>query len=116
MLAGASPFINSCVVPRRNWPVRLPGLQQGGRREIGPVERRFIAQFVAQIAHRLRAGADIFRELRRIHQFNAGRHFQAAGAADHQQALDAGLFDRGEDLLGAAEGFLIQVVFAQPGL
>ena len=41
---------------------------------------------------------------------------RAAGAADHQQALDAGLFDRGEDLLGASSGLFIQVVFAPAGV
>ncbi len=70
------------------------GHEHGGRGNHGPVERGLFAQRVKEFARGCGFGLVFGGEVGGIdHVDAAARHLQAAGAADHQQALGMGLFD-----------------------
>src|SRR6266550_1419587 len=68
------------------------------RRQEGPVELGFLAQQVEERTTGRSLGLVDRRELRGIDQLHAGRDLEAAGAADHKIAADAGCLYRRDQL------------------
>jgi len=68
----------------------LARFEEDGRRYERPVQSRFPLQEIQCLSRPARAPFVLGGKVRRIDQLHARRHFQAAGTADHQQALHAG--------------------------
>ncbi len=98
--AGWRRLISNWVVPGGTDRVRLPGSSRAAGGSVSTILRSLLRRSRTACAPgRIFPGTAAYPPVQRP------APLRAAGAADHQQALDAGLFDRGgEDLLGASSG------------